>query len=236
MCSSIPLPSTSYPLFDSLRENIITEGKLSQLQLEGVLYACAKHQELLPSGHSEASSIPLDRAQAHYILQYRPHMECHACTVQLTRTLHACHAGAGFFIGDGAGVGKGRQIAGIILDNYVRGRRRAVWLSTSTVSASTHSMLILHMKQPMFTLLGHMQPCCQWQVERCSRKLVRLSCNASNENVANDAWQDLHHDATRDLRALGCHVNIINNCQELDRETKVFGLAKDMQEGVLFMY
>jgi hypothetical protein len=49
-------------------------------------------------------------------------------------------------------------------------------------------------------------------------------------------WQDLHHDATRDLRALGCHINIINNCQELDRETKVFGLSKDMQEGVLFMY
>jgi hypothetical protein len=42
-------------------------------------------------------------------------------------------AGAGFFIGDGAGVGKGRQIAGIIMDNYARGRRQAVWLSTSAV-------------------------------------------------------------------------------------------------------
>ena len=41
-------------------------------------------------------------------------------------------AGAGFFIGDGAGVGKGRQIAGIIMDNYARGRRRAVWVSTSS--------------------------------------------------------------------------------------------------------
>ena len=39
---------------------------------------------------------------------------------------------AGFFIGDGAGVGKGRQIAGIIMDNYARGRRRAVWVSTSS--------------------------------------------------------------------------------------------------------
>ncbi len=42
------------------------------------------------------------------------------------------NAGAGFFIGDGAGVGKGRQIAGIIMDNYARGRRRAVWVSTSS--------------------------------------------------------------------------------------------------------
>lgn len=44
---------------------------------------------------------------------------------------HSADTGAGFFIGDGAGVGKGRQIAGIILDNFARGRRRAVWLSTS---------------------------------------------------------------------------------------------------------
>jgi hypothetical protein len=29
-------------------------------------------------------------------------------------------------------VGKGRQIAGIILDNFARGRRQHVWLSTST--------------------------------------------------------------------------------------------------------
>ncbi|KAJ1633961.1 P-loop containing NTP hydrolase pore-1-domain-containing protein [Pavlovales sp. CCMP2436] len=39
---------------------------------------------------------------------------------------------AGFFLGDGAGVGKGRQIAGVILDNTVRGRRKHLWFSTST--------------------------------------------------------------------------------------------------------
>jgi len=35
----------------------------------------------------------------------------------------------GFFIGDGTGVGKGREVAGIILDNWMNGRRRAVWVS-----------------------------------------------------------------------------------------------------------
>jgi len=35
----------------------------------------------------------------------------------------------GFFIGDGTGVGKGRQIAGIILDNFMQGRNKAVWIS-----------------------------------------------------------------------------------------------------------
>lgn len=35
----------------------------------------------------------------------------------------------GFFIGDGTGVGKGREIAGVILDNFAQGRRKAVWVS-----------------------------------------------------------------------------------------------------------
>lgn len=35
----------------------------------------------------------------------------------------------GFFIGDGTGVGKGREIAGIILDNIRQGRERHVWIS-----------------------------------------------------------------------------------------------------------
>ena len=82
LCSAIPLPHSNYPLWDSLPPEIVDSGKLSRLQLEGVLYACSKHQQFLPSGER-----------------------------------------AGFFIGDGAGVGKGRQISGVILDNYARGRR-----------------------------------------------------------------------------------------------------------------
>lgn len=35
----------------------------------------------------------------------------------------------GYFIGDGTGVGKGRQIAGIVLDNWRQGRKKAVWIS-----------------------------------------------------------------------------------------------------------
>ena len=65
-----------------------------------------------------------------------------------------------------------------MLDNYARGRRRHLWLSTSS---------------------------------------------------------DLHLDAQRDLRNIGCHINVINNCQTLDKEQKVVGLPKDLKEGVLFM-
>lgn len=35
----------------------------------------------------------------------------------------------GFMIGDGTGVGKAREIAGIILDNFNQGRTKAVWIS-----------------------------------------------------------------------------------------------------------
>ena len=31
------------------------QGKLSQLQLEGVMYACTKHQEFLPNGESKSA-------------------------------------------------------------------------------------------------------------------------------------------------------------------------------------
>lgn len=38
---------------------------------------------------------------------------------------------AGFLIGDGAGVGKGRTIAGLIYENYMKGRKKAIWVSVS---------------------------------------------------------------------------------------------------------
>ena len=108
--------------------------------------------------------------------------------LQLEGVAYACQkhcellpdgARAGFMIGDGAGVGKGRQISGIILDNYSRGRRRHLWISSSV---------------------------------------------------------DLHRDAERDLRDVGCYLKVINGCQELDREGKrAFGLPKDFREGVLFL-
>lgn len=35
----------------------------------------------------------------------------------------------GFFIGDGTGVGKGREIAGILWDNWNQGRKKSIWVS-----------------------------------------------------------------------------------------------------------
>ena len=44
---------------------------------------------------------------------------------------HAVRFRRGWMLGDGTGAGKGRQVAGIILDNWLKGRRRAVWISKS---------------------------------------------------------------------------------------------------------
>jgi hypothetical protein len=38
---------------------------------------------------------------------------------------------AGYFIGDGTGVGKGRELAGVALDNWNQGRKRILWLSVN---------------------------------------------------------------------------------------------------------
>ncbi|WVZ94507.1 hypothetical protein U9M48_040390 [Paspalum notatum var. saurae] len=47
------------------------------------------------------------------------------------RHLHHLPTGAraGFFVGDGAGVGKGRTIAGLIWENWQQGRHKALWIS-----------------------------------------------------------------------------------------------------------
>ena len=85
------LPEPIHPLFDSIPERVVDGGGLSQLQLEGIMYACQRHQVMLHDGSR-----------------------------------------AGFFLGDGAGVGKGRQIAGVIFDNFARSRRKHVWISCTS--------------------------------------------------------------------------------------------------------
>ena len=46
--------------------------------------------------------------------------------------------------------------------------------------------------------------------------------------------RDLREDARRDLGDLGLHIKIVDGCQELDAESKAFGLSSEFKEGVLF--
>ncbi len=86
--------------------------RLSDAQLETVIYAGEAHADHLAGSWNvdehfdNVSAAPEDAAGA----------------VRFRR---------GFMLGDGTGAGKGRQSAGIILDNWLRGRRKAVWISKS---------------------------------------------------------------------------------------------------------
>ncbi|MGD9865097.1 MAG: strawberry notch-like NTP hydrolase domain-containing protein, partial [Pseudodonghicola sp.] len=86
--------------------------RLSDAQLETVIYAGEAHFDHLAGAWTvdehfdNVSAAPEDAAGA----------------VRFRR---------GFMLGDGTGAGKGRQSAGIILDNWLRGRRKAIWISKS---------------------------------------------------------------------------------------------------------
>ena len=78
--------------------------------METVIYAGEAHAQVLPGS---------------WILGDAPHQ------VILVKDDHpgAVQFRKGFFLGDGTGCGKGREIAGVIADNLAQGRSRAVWLS-----------------------------------------------------------------------------------------------------------
>lgn len=106
--ASVAPPKPSYrPLLPlDIRE------RLSAAQLETVIFAGEAHAEFLP-GRWQADET-FDRVTAA--------RDDAAKSVQYRR---------GFMIGDGTGVGKGREGAAILLDNWLQGRRRAVWISKS---------------------------------------------------------------------------------------------------------
>jgi hypothetical protein len=108
--ASVAPPKPSYR--PHLPKRIIANGDLSDAQLESVIYAGEAHSGHLAGCWSTDATFDNLKAVA-------PNAEG---AVRFRR---------GWFLGDGTGVGKGRQIAGILLDNWLKGRRRHVWISKS---------------------------------------------------------------------------------------------------------
>ncbi len=86
------------------------EARLSDAQTESVIYAGEAHGGHLPG-------------------RFRPAEAPHEVVLVRDDAEDAIRFRRGFFLGDGTGCGKGRQIAAVIADNMGQGRMRAVWLS-----------------------------------------------------------------------------------------------------------
>ncbi|MDP3159232.1 MAG: strawberry notch family protein, partial [Reyranella sp.] len=107
---SVAPPKPSYR--PHLPANVVGAGLLSDAQLESVIYAGEAH-----AGHLAGSWVVDETFD---LVSAAPDDANN--TVRFRR---------GWMLGDGTGAGKGRQVAGILLDNWLKGRRRAVWISKS---------------------------------------------------------------------------------------------------------
>src|SRR3546814_7711763 len=89
-----------------LPDGLIAKGLLSAAQAETLIYAARAHARDLPG-------------------RFEP--EDKGCALKASAEGQTYRQG--YFLGDGTGAGKGREVASVILARWVRGERRHTWIS-----------------------------------------------------------------------------------------------------------
>ena len=121
--AAVPHPTPSYrPM---LPERVVTDGLLSDAQLESVVLAGQAHEGHLAARYRIGSgweTVQRCGDEDGDDTALTDDGETLSVPVRFRR---------GWMLGDGTGCGKGRQAAAIILDGWLRGRKRTLWLSQS---------------------------------------------------------------------------------------------------------
>ena len=115
-----------------LPERVVTDGLLSDAQLESVVLAGEAHSRHLAAEYRIGSQwetvhrCPKDGEDGD-----EEEVDTSLVTQEGETLSEPVRFRRGWMLGDGTGCGKGREVAGIILDNRLRGRKKALWLSQS---------------------------------------------------------------------------------------------------------
>ena len=109
-------------------ERVVTDGLLSDAQLESVVLAGEAHSRHLAANYRIGSGWEtVHRCRG----EDGEDIDTSFVTDEGETLSAPVRFRRGWMLGDGTGAGKGRQVAAIVLDNWLQGRRRALWLSQS---------------------------------------------------------------------------------------------------------
>ena len=126
--AAVPHPAPAWrPM---LPERVITDGLLSDAQLESVVLAGEAHSRHLAAQYRIGSQWETVH-RCNDDSDEGEEIDTSFVTQDGETLSEPVRFRRGWMLGDGTGCGKGRQVAAIILDNRLRGRKRALWLSQS---------------------------------------------------------------------------------------------------------